>query len=228
MIRAVIFDLDNTLLDFVQLKERAIDAAIEAMIDAGLKLGKEEARAKVYEIYEEEGIEYQQVFDRFLKEVMGFIDPRIHAAGIVGYRRAREGALTTYPHVSVTIVELLKRGLKLAVVSDAPRLQAWLRLCSLGLHNYFDVVVAFEDTMRRKPAPEPFEKALQKLGVKPEETIMLGDWAERDIVGAKLLGMRTVFARYGDTFGTKNSGADYEIDDILELIEIIDKEAQRG
>jgi putative hydrolase of the HAD superfamily len=117
--------------------------------------------------------------------------------------------------------------LKLAVVSDAPRLQAWLRLSSLGLHNYFDVVVAFEDTMKRKPAPEPFEKALELLRVRPKEVIMLGDWAERDILGAKLLGMRTVFARYGDTFGTKNSGADYEIDDILELVAIIDKENKR-
>ena len=47
---------------------------------------------------------------------------------------------------------------------------------------------------------------------------------ERDIVGAKPLGMKTVFAKYGDTFGTKHSGADWDIDDIYELINIIDKE----
>ena len=224
MIKAVIFDLDNTLLDFVKMKESAIDAAVEAMIDAGLKMGKEEAKEKIFKIYEEKGIEYQQVFDKFLEEILGEIDPKIHAAGIVGYRRAREGTLVTYPHVNVTIIELIKKGLKLAVVSDAPRLQAWLRLCTLGLHNYFDVVVAFEDTGKRKPDPEPFKKALALLGVKPYEAIMVGDWAERDIIGAKTLNIKTVFARYGDTFGTKNSGADYEINDLLELLDIIDKE----
>jgi putative hydrolase of the HAD superfamily len=37
---------------------------------------------------------------------------------------------------------------------------------------------------------------------------MVGDWSERDVLGAKAIGMITVFARYGDTFGTVNSGAD--------------------
>ena len=43
VIRAVIFDLDNTLVDFVRMKENAIDAAVDAMIDAGLEMSKEEA-----------------------------------------------------------------------------------------------------------------------------------------------------------------------------------------
>jgi putative hydrolase of the HAD superfamily len=223
MIKAVVFDLDNTLVDFMKMKEAAIDAAIDAMTDAGLNLAKDKARSEIFKIYDQEGIEYQQVFDKFLEQVLGRIDYKIHAAGIVGYRRARESVLVTYPHVMVSLVELMKRGLKLAVVSDAPRLQAWTRLCSLGIHNYFDAVVTYEDTEKRKPAPEPFEKALQLLRVRPEAAIMVGDWAERDIVGAKVLGMKTVFARYGDSFGTGKSGADYDIWDIRELVEIVDK-----
>lgn len=224
MIKAVIFDLDNTLVDFVKLKDVAIDAAIDAMIDAGLKMTKEIAKRKIYQIYSEKGIEYQQVFDKFLEQELGSIDPKIQAAGIIGYRRARESALVPYPHVHIALLELLKRGLRLAVISDAPRLQAWLRLCALNIHNYFDVVVTFDDTGKRKPDPEPFRKILDLLKIDAQQAIMVGDWAERDIIGAKILGMKTVFARYGDTFGTINSGADYEINDILELIPIIDKE----
>jgi HAD superfamily hydrolase (TIGR02253 family) len=222
VIRAIIFDLDNTLVDFMAMKEAAIDSAALAMIDAGLKMSRQNVREKIYEIYEEEGIEDQKVFDKFLTRELGTIDYRIHAAGIIGYRRAREAALVLYPHVQLVLIELMKRGIKLAVLSDAPRLQAWLRLCQLNLHNIFDIVITFEDTNKRKPAPEPFKLALQKLGVLPEQTIMVGDWAERDIYGAKLLRMRTIFARYGDRFGTTNSGADYEIDDIIELLDIVD------
>ena len=43
---------------------------------------------------------------------------------------------------------------------------------------------------------------------------MVGDWPERDMVGAARLGIPTVFARYGDTKGVTESGADHEIDDI--------------
>jgi putative hydrolase of the HAD superfamily len=223
-IKAVIFDLDNTLVDFMKMKDAAIDAAVDAMIDAGLSIKKEVAIRKIKQIYQEKGIEYQQVFDQFLLNELGEVNPKILAAGIIAYRRARESALVAYPKVTITLLELLKRGLRLAVVSDAPRLQAWLRLCGLGIHNYFDVVVTYEDTNKRKPDPEPFQKTLQLLNLKPDEVIMVGDWPERDIVGAKLLGMKTVFARYGDTFGTKDSGADWEIDEIYQLIHIIDQE----
>ncbi|MCS7258084.1 MAG: TIGR02253 family HAD-type hydrolase [candidate division WOR-3 bacterium] len=226
-VKAVIFDLDNTLVDFMKMKDAAIDAAADAMIDAGLPLKKFEAIQKIKEIYQEKGIEYQQVFDQFLLNVLGEVNPKILAAGIIAYRRARESTLVAYPKVTITLLELLKRGLKLAVVSDAPRLQAWLRLCGLNIHNYFDVVVTLEDTNKRKPDPEPFKKTLQLLNLQPNEVIMVGDWPERDIVGAKLLGMRTVFARYGDTFGTKFSGADWEIDEIYDLIKIIDEENKK-
>jgi len=228
MIKAVIFDLDNTLVDFMAMKEAAIESAVLSMIDAGLKISREAAKKKIYEIYQEEGIEDQLVFDKFLAKQLGKIDYRIHAAGIIGYRRAREATLVLYPHTQLVLMELIKRGLKLAVVSDAPRLQAWLRLCQLNLHHTFDVVITFEDTNKKKPDPEPFIKTLQQLGITASEAIMVGDWAERDIIGAKLLGIRTIFARYGDTFGTKNSGADYEVDDIIQILDIVDKLTQDG
>jgi len=221
MIKAVVFDLDNTLVDFMKMKEMAVEGAVEAMIDAGLPLRKEEAIKKIYEIYDREGIEDQKVFDKFLSETFGRIDYKILAAGIVGYRKAKEAALVLYPHVHYTLMELLKMGKRLAVISDAPKLQAWTRLAQTGLHHYFEVVVTFDDTGKRKPDPEPFIFALDKLNVRPEESIMIGDWAERDIIGAKTIGMVTVFARYGNTFDTRISGADYEVDDIQELLTII-------
>ncbi|MFN2432090.1 MAG: HAD-IA family hydrolase [Gemmatimonadota bacterium] len=222
MIRAVIFDLDNTLLDFMTLKRRAVDAAVDAMIDAGLEVPKDAARERIFGIYDAEGIEYQRVFDAFLEAETGRVDPRVLAAGIVGYRRAREALLVLYPHVTMTLVELVKRGISLAVVSDAPRMEAWLRVCYLRLHHLFDHVVTFDDTGHRKPSAAPFRRALELLGVGPEETLMVGDWPDRDMVGAKAAGIRTVFARYGDTFGTVQSGADFEIADVHELLPLID------
>ena len=223
MIRAVIFDLDNTLVDFMKMKELCIQAAVTAMIDAGLPLGKDKANTKLFAIYDREGIEYQQIFDRFLEEELGTVDYKIQAAGIHAYRRQRSAALVAYPHVHATLIELIKRGIKLGVVSDAPRPQAWLRLVQLYLHHLFDHVVTFDDTGIKKPDPKPFLACLEKLAIKPSEGLMVGDWAERDVAGAKAVGMKTVLAKYGDLFHSENVLADFEVEDIKDLITIVGK-----
>ena len=223
MIRAIVFDLDNTLTDFMTMKAAAIDAAIDGMIDAGLKLPREAVRARIDAIYQEQGMEYQRVFDALLESELGHIDPKILASGVVAYRRARESSLVLYPHVHMTLLELVKRGIRLGVVSDAPQAQAWLRLCSLGLQHVFDAVVTHDDTHEYKPSPAPFREVLRRLGVDAAAAIMVGDWPARDMVGGKQLGMRTAFARYGDTFGTQQSGADHDLNDVFELVAIVDQ-----
>ena len=223
MIKAVIFDLDNTLLDFMKMKDYAVKAAIAGMIEAGLDIDADESYKTIIGIYEEEGWENQQVFNHFLNKTIGEVNNKYLAAGIVAYRRAREANLLLYPNVNHTLVELMKRGVKIAVVSDAPSREAWMRIYYLNLHHHFDVVLTFDDTNVRKPSPIPFEMALSQLNIDAEEALMVGDWPERDVVGAKKLGIRTIFARYGDAFDTIDSGADWDINDVYEIVGIVNE-----
>ena len=117
----------------------------------------------------------------------------------------------------------MKSGIRLAIVSDAPSREAWMRIYYLNLHHMFDAVVTFDDSKERKPSPKPFNLVLEKLDLNKEEVVMIGDWPERDVFGAKKIGMKTAFAVYGDTFGTKISGADWDVEDISELVTIIKK-----
>jgi putative hydrolase of the HAD superfamily len=188
---------------------------------------------RIREVYEREGIEYQRVFNTFLQEELGELDYKLLAAAIVGYRRARDSALVPYPHVHLTLHNLLKRGLKLAVLSDAPRESAWLRLVTLNLHHVLDEVITFEDTGMRKPDSAPFRAVLARLGVEPREAIMVGDWPDRDMAGAAALGIRTVFAHYGYSWSKDRSPidlhpAEYEIHDILDLVGIVDRLNAQG
>ena len=221
MIQAIIFDLDNTLLDFIKMKQFAVKAAITAMNEAGLNVDEEKAYQDIIDLYVDKGWENQQVFDDYLNQTVGEVSNKILAAGIVAYRRAREATLLVYPNVNKTLIELIKMGIKLAVVSDAPSREAWMRIYYLNLHHVFDLVLTFDDVGERKPSPKGFEMALEKLGIKTDEALMIGDWPERDVVGASKLGIKTIYAKYGDTFGTVESGADWDVENIYEVVGII-------
>ena len=103
MIKAVIFDLDNTLLDFMRMKTMAIDEAINGMIEAGMDIQKNTARQKIIKIYELKGWEYQEVLDDFIKEEIGTLDYKFLAGGIVSYKKAKEASLILYPNVNSTL-----------------------------------------------------------------------------------------------------------------------------
>jgi len=223
MIKAVIFDLDNTLLDFKKMKEYGVRAAVSAMIEAGLDCNEEEAYEFIFTIYHEKGWEYQSIFDDFLIHKTGIISNKLLAAAIVAYRRAKESSLLVYPNVRRTLIHLIKHGIKIAVVSDAPSREAWMRIYYLNLHHVFDIVLTFDDTKIHKPSPIPFKMALKQLDINPDEALMIGDWPERDVVGAKQVGIKTIFARYGDTADIQHSGADWEVDDIYEVVHIVDE-----
>lgn len=224
--RAVLFDLDMTLIDFMRMKKACCSAAITAMIDSGLKLDRKKAKDILFKLYDTYGIEYQQIFQKFLQRTLGKVDYKILANAITAYRRTQAGFLHPYPHVRSTLLRLRERGIKLGVVSDAPKLKAWLRLAEMGLTDFFDVVVALDDTGELKPSRMPFRAALKKIRAKPEEVLFVGDNPERDIKGAKKVGMRTALAKYGQIPGAAGSGkgaakADFELQDVSDLLSFV-------
>ncbi len=220
-IKAILFDLDNTLINFTKMKSLCIEAAVDAMLDAGLLMKKETAIDKLYKIYDKHGMEYQKIFDDFLRQNFGKVDYKILGSGISAYRKIKLAYLEPYPHVMSTLIQLAKKGYTLCIVSDAPRLQAWTRLASLKLNHLFDVVVTYEDTKTHKDTGPPFKAALKKLKLKPEECLMVGDYVIRDITGAKKLGIKTAFAKYGDFYNVKKSGANWELNDISDILKIV-------
>jgi HAD superfamily hydrolase (TIGR02253 family) len=220
MIKAVLFDLDNTLIDFWKMKKVSCSAAIDAMIGAGLNVDHDKAFKILFKLYDKHGLEEKKIFQKVLKQLTGNIDYKVLANGIVAYRRVRTGFLEPYPNVDYILMKLKAKGIKLGIITDAPRLKAWIRLASIKLSNYFDIVVTFEDTGQLKPSKKPFEIALNKFNLDPEECLMIGDWPERDIKGAKSIGMKTCFARYGNP-QIKKSHADYEISNFKDILKII-------
>lgn len=221
MIKAVIFDIDNTLLDFMKMKSDSISSAIDAMISVGMDIDKKQSSKEIYDIYETKGYEHQEVFNEFIISKTGSINYKFLAAAIVEYKKTKELSLDVYDDVIPTLEKINNMSLKLGIVSDAPSREAWIRLYTLNLHDKFEEVVTFNDTGYHKPAKQPFIKISEKLNVPLNECIMVGDWPDRDIKGAKEVGMKTAFAKYGSTQNIIDSGADYDLNSVSELLNII-------
>ena len=219
MIKAVLFDLDNTLIDFVKQKTICCKESIKAMIKAGLNADKKEAYDELMKLYKPSSYEDPHIFQHYLTRPTGVINQKILSAGIVAYRKIVNELLTPYEGVIETLTKLKKRGLKIGVVTDAPRLKAWIRLTTAGLSDYFDTVITLGESKKKKPSVTPFKKAINDLGLKPDEILFVGDNPERDIKGAKKSGMKTAYAKYG-SFIIGDEKPDYVLKKIKDLLKI--------
>ena len=100
-------------------------------------------------------------------------------------RRAK-GERVVVPNGKETVVELVRRGYKVGVISDligTKEIDEWLD--HDGLRPYFCTVQQSSVTMLRKPHPAIYFLALKESGVRPEEAVFVGDNLQRDIIGAK-------------------------------------------
>jgi putative hydrolase of the HAD superfamily len=223
MIKAILFDLDNTLLDFSRFKREGALAAAKAMRRAGAGASEKELYSRIFEIYAEKGIEYQNTFGDLLHDLGVNMHVLEHAkqAGIIAYTKKKFEVLKPHPKVLQTLSSLRSRY-KLAIVTDAPRDKAWQRLILSGLDGYFYPVVSFNDTGEHKPAVAPFKRALELLKLAPASCLYVGDRPERDIIGAKKAGLHTCLAKYGcEGYQEESDVSDYKIERFEELLGVV-------
>jgi len=91
-------------------------------------------------------------------------------------------------------LEKLHGKYRLGIVSNFAIPECLSKLLEMhGLDVFFDVVVVSGAVNRRKPNPEIFQKALEKLGVGASEAVFVGDTVDADVQGAKSVGMKTIF-----------------------------------
>ncbi len=128
-----------------------------------------------------------------------------------------------FEDASDTLRILKNRGYKLGIVANqsagiAQRLEHW------GILEYFDVVVASAELGIAKPDRLIFEKAIELAGCQPQNSVMVGDRLDNDIIPAKALNMKTVWIRKGlsiyQSVDLGKNVADFIIDTLSELIVI--------
>jgi phosphoglycolate phosphatase-like HAD superfamily hydrolase len=122
------------------MKEEACRAAVRGMKAAGLNMDEDEAYTQLMATYFKVGIESDIAFIEFLKSI-GQFDHKILAAAINEYLKTKLEFAKPYPHVESVLQELQRRGIALAIVTDAPKTKAYQRLFLMGIESYFKFLV---------------------------------------------------------------------------------------
>lgn len=192
MIKAVFFDLDDTLYDTSGFAKLARKAALNVMIDAGLPLSSDEAYKLLREIIKEKGSNYDKHFNVLTKRVFGEEKPLLIALGMITYHNVKFALLRLFPETMSTLIYLKSKGYHLGVISNGITIKQWEKLIRLGLHHFFDEVVTSEEAAVDKPDEKIFRLALDRMGCQAEKSIMVGNKFNDDILGAINIGMAAI------------------------------------
>jgi len=184
MKRAVVFDLDGTLIDSLPLVLRSIAHALEPFgtqptMDIFAKLGGPP--------------------ERFLPTLLE--DARHVPAAMVRmttYHRANLHLVQPFAGAAETLAALRARGVQLAVWTGRDRESGTELLADLGLEDYFATVVFGDDLPTHKPDPQGLREIMTRLGVIAEETIFVGD-ADVDVLGGAGCGVDTILIEHSRT-----------------------------
>ena len=113
------------------------------------------------------------------------------------YQNEHHDRLTRcYDDVPDVIAALADRGHQMAVVTSKASPIAHQSLAFVGLDHFFTVVVGYDDTARHKPDPEPVRVALSRLGVSPDDAVFVGD-SPHDILAGNGADVMTIAALWG-------------------------------
>jgi pyrophosphatase PpaX len=181
LIRAVLFDMDGTLLDSEGLSSEATDFGVHTI--TGRHLTEEENRSLT-------GKPVKKVLEEWFPDKSN----SIYEAGI-GYYRSRIGDISSYPGVK-NLLDNLRTKYRMAIVTSTHREQAIEILSRVGLLDYFSFIIGQDDTIMNKPDPEPVLLALNRLGVSREDCIFVGD-QPYDIIAAHEAGLIAAAATWG-------------------------------
>ena len=202
-VRAVLIDLDGTLLDTAP----EIAAAAAAML---AELGLESLPAEKVRGFIGKGI--PSLVRRVLESSLGRLpDERRIGSGIESfffhYEKQNGGSAKTYPGVREGLSSLLANGIPLACVTNKAARFTEPLLEATALRSFFATVVCGDSVANKKPAPDPLLFACAKLAVVPGEAVMVGD-SSNDALAARAAGCPVLLVPYGYSEGLAVQGID--------------------
>lgn len=198
MADAVLFDLDETLLD----RTTSLRAFLQDQFGryarelAGVDYGAWETR--FLELDARGSVHKSKVYPALLREFGA--EPDAAPAMIADYAVNCARHARPFEGMADLLPALRSRAKRLAIVTNGESAFQRAHVDALGLAKWMDAVLVSEEEGLRKPDPEIFQRAAARLGVEPSRCLFVGDNPSVDVLGAASVGMRTVWFRCGQVW----------------------------
>jgi pyrophosphatase PpaX len=211
-VNTVLFDFDGTVMDTNQVIINSWQHTFRTLTGAERPVG-----------------DIVETFGEILQDTMAKFFPDVPAEEAVeiyrSYHKDNFGPMiSVFPGIRDLLEELKKRGYTLAIVTSRLPETTIEGLEKYSLSGYFDQIVTCDDCRKFKPDPEPVLIALEKLGKKPEEALMVGD-SRNDILSARRAGVKSVLVGWAVAVSEREregpDGPDYFIGKAEDLLGIL-------
>lgn len=221
MLKAVLFDLGDTLVKSVNLietyqrilKAHGINRSQEELTAAHVEAGKILGFEYMKTMSDEYWIKRNNIFLEHLN-ILG----RADLARIISEQWWDYSDVTLYSDAVETLDQLKQRGLKMGIITNTLETDLAKIISKTKLNpNYFDIIVTVNTISRMKPEKEIFDHALNVLKVTPGETLFVGDTVEYDYEGAKKAGLKALLIDRQD----KIDGNIEKIHDLREILTLL-------
>ncbi|GAF13253.1 2-haloalkanoic acid dehalogenase [Bacillus sp. JCM 19045] len=191
VLKAVLFDLDETLLDRNASLRHFLKGQVERLGDE-LKTFDAQRYEDEFIKWDENGyvtkeIVYKKIIEKFsiqsfsVEDLVRDYETHFHASSI------------PFSQLESTLISLKEKSLKLAIISNGITEFQHRVIKALKVDGYFDEILISEEEGMKKPNKKIFLRAAERLGVKSEECLFVGDHPDNDVRGAEAAGMTGVW-----------------------------------
>lgn len=190
MIKAVVFDLDDTLIsekEYIRSGFRQVSKKIAEKNN----LDKDYVYKIMYDTFNEDS---KNVFNRVLDK-LNIQYKKEDIKELINFYRGHMPDIKLYDDAKYILDTLKGKGIKLGMITDGYKVTQKNKLEALNIGDYFEHIVVTDELGREfwKPHQKPYEIIKEKLGLEYENMVYVGDNVSKDFVTANKLGMNTIF-----------------------------------
>jgi putative hydrolase of the HAD superfamily len=191
-IKAIIFDLDNTILDRTHSFKNFTSSFLGTYFDH--LDSTQEILERIIFLDQDGYKDKQDLFSELLGELPWKVKPAV--AELLDYDSSEYVKNAVLMDQAREVIQhIRKKNYKTVLITNGKTLIQYGKIDQLGLRNEFDLIIVSEEAGFKKPDPRIFDMALRKLGLRPDECIFIGDHPLNDIEGAANIGMQTIWMK---------------------------------